>query len=187
LRNLIADRTRLKGFFLFMDVKLAFIGGLLDLERRVCRIYERWADNKYFSEELRSFWKEMVCEEKQHLAILERSAGLLNFAAAPRASAEHMERVAKEVSAVERASQDPEPAIDAVLGHALALESCELNELDDAWLRGFQPDPGNLTETWGPAQERHIRRLVDAVRRFATDDDLRKEAAALLARKYNPA
>ena len=165
-----------------MEVKLAFIDHLLGLERRVCRIYEKWAANESFSDDIRSFWREMADDEKRHLAILEQSAGLLNFAAsAPPTSSGQRERITREISTAERASDNPERPIEEVFGQAIALESSELNQLDDAWVRGFPPELGNLMEAWTPAHDQHIRRLAAAVRRFTISESLHEAAAALLS------
>lgn len=166
-----------------MEAKHAFIDHLLGLERRVCRIYEKWAGDESFSDDMRSFWREMADDEKRHLAILEQSAGLLNFAgSAPPTSTEQRERITREISTAERASDNPERSIEEVFGQALALESSELNQLDDAWVRGFPPKLANLMEAWTPAHDEHIRRLADAVRRFTRSESLHEAAAALLSR-----
>ena len=77
-----------------MEAKLAYVDSLLSLERRVCRVYQGWAANGNLSAGLRSFFKVMAEEEKQHLAILEHSASLLNFAAARRRGADRGDRSA---------------------------------------------------------------------------------------------
>lgn len=165
-----------------MEAKLTFIDRLLTLERRVCRVYQRWAANQTFSADLRSFFSAMAEEEEQHRAILERSASLLNFAAVPpQTSDAQMEKIEAEISTAERAGEKPGLTADEALGHALALESSELNRFDDAWLRGFHPDLGTLTQAVMPEFELHIRRLSDAVSRFTANENLHKEAAALLS------
>ena len=165
-----------------MEARLAFIDHLLGLERRVCRIYEKWAANESFSDDVRSFWREMADDEKRHLAILEQSAGLLNFAAsAPPTSAGQREKIDREISTAERVSDNSEQPIEEVFGQALALERSELNQLDDAWVRGFAPELANLMEAWTPAHDEHIRRLADAVRRFTVSESLHEAAAAFVS------
>jgi len=165
-----------------MEAKHAFVDRLLALERRVYRIYEKWAANESFSDDMRSLWRDMADDEKQHFAILEQSAGLLNFAAsAPPIAAEQREKISAAIATAERASDNPKPAIEEVFGHALALESSELNQLDDAWLKGFQSSAASLTQDWTPAHDQHIRRLADAVRRFTVSEALHRDAAALLS------
>ncbi len=165
-----------------MQAKHTFVDRLIAIERRVCRVYQKWTANDTFSADLRSFFRAMAEEEKQHLAILERSAGLLNLAAAPPHSATaQMEKVEAQISMAERVGDKPDSAADEVLGHSLALESSELNQLDNAWLKGFQPDLANLQQAWLPAHEEHIRRLSDAICRFTANENLHKEAAALLS------
>jgi rubrerythrin len=165
---------------ILMDAKLAFVDRLLKLERRVCRVYQRWAANQSFSADLRSLFREMAEEEKHHLNILESSASLLNFAAVPpQISGAQMVKIDATIAAAEQASEKPELTADEALGHALALEGSELNHIGDAWMGGFQPDLDALTRAGRPAYERHIRRLSDAVGRFTNDENLRKQAAAL--------
>ena len=163
-----------------MEAKLAFVDCLLKLERRVYRIYEAWADNENFSTELRAFWRDMADDEKEHITILEHSAGLLNFATVPRsASGAQMARIEKAISRAEHATH--EMTVDGALSYALALENSEINGVDDAWLRSFKPDLANLTKAWVPAHEQHLRRLSDAIRKFSRKENLHKQAAVLLS------
>lgn len=163
-----------------MDAKLTFVDRLLTFERRVCRIYESWAAHSVFSSEVRSFFNDMAQEEKQHLAILERSAALLNFAPAPPlTSSSQLEKIEATIATAEQVSDTL--TLDEALAHALALESSELNLLDDAWLRGFHPDLEKITQAKTPVYGDHIRRLSDAARRFTANQSLQKKAAALLS------
>ncbi len=165
-----------------METKLAFVDRLLMLERRVCRIYRNWAANERFPADLRSFWGDMAEDEKQHITTLERSAGLLNFAVAPLdTSTAQIEKIEAKISSPEGVSDEPELSVDQALSHAIALEGSELNQLDNSWLEGFHPDLGKLLQAWTPAHEEHIRRLSDAVYRFARNENLHKEASALLS------
>ncbi|MGB7951298.1 MAG: hypothetical protein WCH75_26750 [Candidatus Binatia bacterium] len=165
-----------------MEAKLALVDRLLKLERRACRVYQNWAANKALSADLRSFCRDMAEEEKQHLVILERSAGLLNFvAAAPQTATPQMEKIEAIISTAERASEKTEITADEALGHALAMESSELNQLEDAWLGGFRPDFATLTQSVMPAHEEHIRHLSNAIGRFTANENLHREAAALLS------
>ena len=51
-----------------------------------------------------------------------------------------IEKIEATIAAAERASETLELSADDALRHALTLESSELNQLDDAWLREFHPD-----------------------------------------------
>jgi hypothetical protein len=62
---------------------------------------------------------------------------------------------------------------------ALVLEDAELNSLDEAWFEGLRPTRGSLLQAMLPEEELHIRRVVDAVRAFSTDEVLQRQAAAL--------
>ena len=161
-------------------IKLAFIERLLNLERRVCHIYQNLAANESFAAEARGFWRDMAEDEKQHQLILERSAGLLNFAAAPEMPEARIQEIEATVKAAEYACRRPEVTSDEALRHALALESSELNQLDDAWLSGFHPKLTSLSNALVPAHDIHLRRLADAVARFTTDESLHSQAKALL-------
>ena len=165
-----------------MEAKLDFIDRLLKLERRVYRIYEKWSANDIFSTDLRAFWRDMANDEMDHIAILERSAGQLNFATPPPPlTAEQVAAIEKVISTAEQAGKKPEITAEEALGHALSLESSELNDVDDAWVQGFKPDVGNLTQAWIPAQREHFQRLFDAICKFSGNGNLHKEAGALLS------
>jgi hypothetical protein len=162
-------------------MKFVFIERLLNLERRVCHIYQNLAANESFAAEIRGFWRDMAEDEKQHQLILDRSAGLLNFAAEPPDMPEaRIQEIEATVKAAEYACRRPEVTSDEALRHALALESSELNQLDDAWLSSFHPKLTSLSNAMVPAHDIHLQRLADAVARFSTDETLHSQARALL-------
>jgi hypothetical protein len=170
-----------------VEAKLAFIDRLLSFERRVRRVYRRWAANQSFPADLRSFFGDMAEEETRHLAILERSAGLLNFAAMPLQTATaELTKIEAAIAAAERASENPDLTPEEALGHALALESSELNQIGAAWLSRFQPGFNALTQGGELAFEQHIRRLSDAIGRFTANENLHKQAAKLLSAYARP-
>ena len=163
-------------------IKFAFIERLLNLERRVCHIYQTLAGNESFAAEARAFWRDMAEDEKQHHIILERSAGLLNFAAEPPdLSQAQIQQLQATLEAAEYACGRPEVTSDEALRHALALESSELNQLDDKWLSGFHPKLTSLSNALLPAHDIHLRRLADAVAKFSADETLHRQARALLS------
>ena len=155
---------------------------LVDFERRVRRVYSSWGDRSDFSAELRFFWDCMAEDERHHLAILERSTGLLDMIdAPPPVSTETLATIAAQVTAAEIAAQQSSLSSNEALRLTLELEGSELNNLDAAWFRGFRSTVTSLLKAMMPEEEVHLRRLVEAVHQFTTDDGLQEQAAALWA------
>lgn len=155
---------------------------LVDFERRVRHVYSLWGDRSDFSAELRFFWNCMAEDEHHHLAILERSTGLLDMMETPPpVSEETLATITAQVTAAEMAAQQRSLSSDEALRLTLTLEGSELNNLDTAWFRGFRSTVTSLLKAMMPEEEVHLRRLVEAVHRFTTDDALQEQAAALWA------
>jgi glutamate dehydrogenase/leucine dehydrogenase len=153
---------------------------LVDFERRIRRVYLTLGDQTTFPAEVRFFWNAMAEDERHHLAILERSAGLLDLMEMPPQVSEcTLATLEAKVAAAEAAVTQPELSSDEALTHALILEGSELNNLDEAWFGGFRPTLGALLQAMWPEEEVHIRRLVEAVQTFSTDATLQQQAAAL--------
>lgn len=153
---------------------------LVDFERRVRRMYLKLGDRAGFPAEVRFFWNCMAEDERHHVAILERSAGLLDLRELPpQISEETLAVVEAKVAAAEAAVERSELSSDAALGQAIILEGSELNRLDEEWFRGFRPTLGALLQAMAPEEEVHIRRLVEAVHAFSSDKTLQQQAAAL--------
>jgi len=122
----------------------------------------------------------MAEDERHHLAILERSAGLLDVMdAPPEVPEEVLVGVATKLVAAEAAVQRPDLSSDEALRQALILESSELNSLDEAWFGGFRPTLGSLLQAMAPEEEVHIRRLVEAAQAFSADTALHAQATAV--------
>lgn len=155
---------------------------LVDFERRVRRVYSLWGERSDFSAELRFFWNCMAEDERHHLAILERSTALLNMMQTPPSVAtETLATINAKVTAAEAASQQTSLSSNEALSYTLILEGSELNNLDEAWFRGFRSGVTSLLKAMMPEEEIHLRRLVETVHRFTTDDSLQEQAAALWA------
>jgi len=153
---------------------------LADFERRVHRLYLSLGDRATFSAEVRFFWNCMAEDERHHLAILERSIGLLDLMESPpQASEARLNRVEATVTAAEAAIGQPEVSSDEAFRQALILEGSELNSLDAAWFQGFRPTLSALLQAMTPEEEVHLRRLVEAVHAFSTDKALQQQAATL--------
>lgn len=153
---------------------------LADLERRVRHVYLSLGDHAAFSAEVRFFWNCMAEDERHHLAILERSAGLLDLMPSPpQVSEERLKRIEEIVTAAETAIRQPEIRSDDAFRHALNLEGSELNSLDEAWFQGFRPTLRLLLQAMTPEEEIHVRRLVEAIHTFSTDKALHEQAAML--------
>jgi hypothetical protein len=153
---------------------------LADFERRVRHVYLTLEERTSFPAEVRFFWTCMAEDERHHLAILERSAGLLDLMQSPpEVSEARLNRVEATVAAAETAVGQPEVSSDEAFGQALILEGSELNSLDTAWFQGFRPALGALLQAMAPEEEIHLRRLVEAVHTFSTDKALQQQAATL--------
>ncbi len=137
---------------------------LADFERRIGRVYLTLGNRTLFPAEVRFFWNSMAEDERHHLAILERSAGLLDLMDLPPRVSEHtLSAIEAKVAAAEAAVAQPELSSDEALTQALILEGSELNSLDEAWFGGFRPTLGALLQAMWPEEQVHIRRVVEAV------------------------
>jgi len=122
----------------------------------------------------------MAEDERHHLAILERSAGLLDLMESPpQVSEAQLNSIEATVTAAEVAIRKSEVSSDEAFHQALILEGSELNSLDAAWFQGFRPTLSALLQAMTPEEEVHLRRLVEAVHAFSTDKALQQQAAIL--------
>jgi rubrerythrin len=153
---------------------------LISFERRIRRLYLTLGDRADMPAEVRFFWNRMAEDERHHLAILERSSGLLDLMESPpEVPEEALAGVEVKIAAGEAAVQRADLSTDEALRQALILEGSEVNSLDEAWLHGFRPVLGSLLQAIVPEEEVHIRRLVEAVHTFSTDKALQHQAAVL--------
>lgn len=153
---------------------------LVDFERRVRHLYLIWGAREHFSPELRFFWNCMAEDERHHLAILERSVSLLDLMElTPEVADDVLTGVEEKVTTAEAAAEQELLPSDEALRQAVILEGSELNHLDEAWFRGFQPKLTALLHAMMPEEEVHLRRLVEAVHTFSSDEALQDKAALL--------
>lgn len=153
---------------------------LIDFERRVRRLYLQWGNTADFSAELRFFWNCMAEDEQHHIAILERSVGLLDMMKSPpQISDDSLSAVEEKIAAAEAAARQATLSGDEALRHALILEGSELNRLDETWFRAFRPTLTTLLQAMMPEEEVHLRRLVEVVHELSSDEALQDQATAL--------
>jgi hypothetical protein len=153
---------------------------LADFERRVRHLYLGLGDRVTFPAEIRFFWNCMAEDEQHHLAILERSVGLLDLMAAPpHVDAAQLDRVEATVRAAEATLSHPEVSSDDAFRQALLVEGSELNRLDAAWFAGFAPPLRVLLQAMTPEEDIHLRRLVEAVHAYSKDKALHQQATML--------
>ncbi|MGE0683558.1 MAG: hypothetical protein AB7P69_22000 [Candidatus Binatia bacterium] len=153
---------------------------LIDFERRVRQLYQRWGNQKGSPAEICFFWNCMAEDERHHIAILERSTGLLDLMELPpQITEEALTAIQEKIKAAETAAQQETLSNDEALHHALILEGSELNRMDEAWFRAFRPTMTTLLQAMMPEEEVHLRRLVEAVHTFSTDDALQEQATEL--------
>jgi rubrerythrin len=156
------------------------LDSLITYERRVHRMYLTLGDRADFPAELRYLWNTLAEDERHHLAILERSAGLLDVMDSPPVMPEEMlAGIETQVTMAEATLQHTDLSIDEALRQALLLEGSELNSLDETWFRGFRPAVSALLRAMIPTEDTHIRRLVEGVHTFSTDKGLQHQAADL--------
>jgi hypothetical protein len=153
---------------------------LIAYEHRVYRMYRTLGDRADFPVELRYLWNTLAEDERHHLVILERSAGLLDMMDSPPVvSEEILAEIEVKVTTAEVALQCADLGTDEALCQALILEGSELNSLDEAWFQGFRPALGGLLRAMIPAEDIHIRRLVEGVHTFSLDKTLHHRAVTL--------
>jgi hypothetical protein len=153
---------------------------LADFERRVRRVYLTLGDRPDLPSNVRAFWNCMAEDERDHAAILERSTALLEVRESPPETSENALAILEaKVVAAEAAVRQSDLRRDEAFRLTLMLEDAELNSLDEAWFQGFRPTRGSLLQAMLPEEEVHIRRVVDAVQAFSTDEVLQRQAAAL--------
>ena len=153
---------------------------LIDLERRVYRIYCTLGDCTTFQAGTRFFWKCMAEDEQRHLAVLQRSAQLLDLVESPPSVPEEiLTDVDAKIEAAEIAVQSSGIPLDDAFRHALVLESSELNRLDEVWFHGFQPAIGEMLRVFAPSEDEHLRRLVEAVQASSHEKALHDQATQI--------
>jgi rubrerythrin len=153
---------------------------LANCERRVRHLYLNLGDRAAFPADVRFFWNCMAEDERHHLAILERSAGLLDLMdTPPEVQEEQLTTVEAMIATAEDLAAQSEVSSDDAFRQALALEGSELNSLDEAWFRSFRPTLRMLLQAMTPEEEVHLRRLVEAVHSFSPDKALQQQAATL--------
>jgi rubrerythrin len=153
---------------------------LIDCERRIRQLYLTLGDQAGMPAEVRCFWNCLAEDERHHLALLERSGGLLDLMDSPPEVAEEVfAGIEAKIAVAEAAVQRADLSIDDALRQALMLEGSEINRLDEAWFHGFRSLLGSLLQAMIPEEELHIRRLVEAVHTFSTDTALQHHAAVL--------
>jgi hypothetical protein len=161
------------GLYLFLD-------RLADFERRVRRVYLALGDRPDFPADAQFFWNCMAEDERHHAALLERSpAGLDVMESPPETSENALAILEAKMGAAEAAVGRSDLSSAEAFRLTLVLEDAELNSLDEAWFQGFRPKLGSLLQAMLPEEEVHIRRMVDAVQAFSTDEVLQRQAAAL--------
>lgn len=164
-----------------MDAHL-LLERLTSFEQRVQHLYEIFGDRTGWPAEVRFFWNSMAADERHHLAILERSASLLDLLESPpQVSETVLVAIDGKITAAETVSQKPDLSSDEALQHALMLEGSEINSLDEAWFQGFRSSLGSLLQAMTPDEDVHIHRLVNAVHAFSKNKALQEQAASLWA------
>lgn len=153
---------------------------LMEYERRIRQLYLALGDQAGIPADVRFFWNCMAEDERLHLAVLQRSGGLLDLMESPpEVSEEVFAGIEAKIATAEAAVQRADLSTDEALRQALILEGSEVNRLDEAWFHGFRPMLGSLLQAMAPEEDIHIRRLIEAVHSFSTDKALQHQAAIL--------
>ena len=153
---------------------------LAEFERRVCQVYETLGERLDFSAAVRDFWMCMAQEEQCHAAILEEPPSALKETEAPPQVSENAIAILEaKVEAAEAAVRRADLSSDEAFRVTLMLEDAELNAMDEVWFQGLRPVLGSLLETLLPEAEVHVRRVVETVQTWSTDQSLQRQAEAL--------
>jgi len=153
---------------------------LIRLEKHVGGLYVAFGDLSAAPAEVRFFWNCMATDETHHAALLRRTAGLLDLLVLPpQASMEVLDRLEAKINTLEKAARQQQLGVDEAFRAALELEGSELNRLTAAWIRGFRLEVATLLEALLPAEEDHLRRLVEATHTFSRDRTLNQQADSL--------
>jgi hypothetical protein len=155
---------------------------LLAWEQRVRQVYVALSQRQQFPAALRAVWKALADDETHHIVALERSAHLFSVMDVPPSIPDRtLAEVEATIVAAETAVQQPNVTSDEAFRQALSLEASELNRIDATWLHGFRSTTSLLLHTQLPETRQHIRRFVDAVHQFSSDEALCAQADTLLA------
>ena len=155
---------------------------LLAWERRVRQLYTLLSQQHQFPADLRAVWKALADDETGHIVALERSAHLFSVMDAPPEIPDPtLAAVEATIVAAETAVQQPSLTSDEAFRHALSIEGSEFNRIDEAWFHGFRSTTSLLLHTQLPDDQQHIRRLIDAVHQFSSDNLLAAQADTLWA------
>ena len=158
------------------------LGQLLDWEHRVRQVYVALSQQQQFPAELSMVWKTLAADETHHIVALERSAHLFSVLDVPPSiPGQVLAEVETTLTTAETAVQQPNVTSDDAFRQALSIEGSELNRIDAAWLHGFRTTTSLLLHTQLPETQQHIRRLVDAVHHFSSDEALSAQADRLWA------
>jgi hypothetical protein len=153
---------------------------LVDFERRVHQVYLALGERPDLLPAARVFWNSMAEDEQSHAATLERSAALFVVADSPPETSENALAILEaKIATAEAAVKHPNLSRDEAFRLTIMLEDAALHSLDEVWFQGLRPKPESLFSVMLPEEEAHIRRLVNAVQTFSTDEVLQRHAAAL--------
>lgn len=159
-----------------------FVRQLLQYERRVGQIYEACSTRPEMAPALRGLWRALAEDERQHAAVLERSAVLFGFSELmPEDCAVALTALEPLVAAAEAAVLQEALSPDEALRHALVLEGSELNLLYRTWVQSFAPAYEPFLPFMVPEDAGHLSRLVEAVQRYGMDPALREESRRMQA------
>jgi hypothetical protein len=153
---------------------------LADFEHRVCQVYLTLAGRLDFPFAVRLFWTYMAEDERHHAAILECFPSSLQVVESPPEASENALAILDtKIRTAEAAVSQAGLSSDEAFRLTLMLKDAELNSLDEVWFQGLRSALDSLLQTMLPEAEVHVRRVVEAVQTYSTDETLQRQAAAL--------
>jgi len=87
--------------------------------------------------------------------------------------------VETQITAAEAIARQADLSTDEAFRQAFILERSALRSLVDAWVQGFSPTLESLLHATMPEKPARLRRLIEAVQTFSTNQALRNQAAAV--------
>ncbi|HSD11662.1 MAG TPA: hypothetical protein VLF14_11785 [Candidatus Binatia bacterium] len=149
-----------------------------ELETRIGELYQAFALRWNADSPVASFWSEMASAERQHASSLSAAAAL-SLEKQERHDAIDPTNFASIRGFVLALTSHPPPAtLDEALRTALELEELELDRVHAELLRGSRLESagGGVEERAGA--EEHVEQLLVMIERCATNEGLRRRAAA---------
>ncbi|HEX9878842.1 MAG TPA: hypothetical protein VGB25_01460 [Candidatus Binatia bacterium] len=153
-----------------------------EIEKLVSRVYFRFSHLFLNDPELRDFWWQMAKEEEEHSSILLACKALVDSHESakvdPGIAQGKAERIEEQLNAY-LGRGTASITVDEAFRIALDIEGSELDAIYSRLVKSSELEIGKTMEHVGVPASVQRRKLAAAVRRFATDPEVRASAEAL--------